>query len=144
MYGTGRMLLAAGLAAVTMAAAGCGGYGINLRSGGSSANASQVAITGTSGPTLNPYPLLVQHTVVFVSHPSAGNVVNYGVDVPVRWDSNNPTLVVLLEPSCQAPYGGEYTTSICVFANTLSKTTANVDATTTNGAKGTIGVAVTN
>src|SRR5215472_12981909 len=97
MSGTGRILLAAGVAALMLAATGCGGYGVNLRSGGSSASPNQVAITATSGTTLNPYPLLVQHAVLFVAHPSAGNVVNYGIDQPVRWDSNNPVLVELLE-----------------------------------------------
>ena len=144
MSGTGRILLAMSAAALLVAATGCGGYGVNLRSGGSSASPNQVAITATSGTTLNPYPLLVQHTVLFVAHPSAGNVVNYGVDQPVRWDSNNPVLVEVLEPDCINKYGGEYTTTICVFANTFAKTSANIDATTTNGAIGTIGVAVTN
>ena len=143
MYGPARLVLAAATAALMVAAAGCGGYGVNLR-GSSSANANQVAIAAPSGPTLNPYPLLVQHTVVFVAHPSAGNVVNYQVDEPVIWDSNNATQVVLLEPSCNAPYGGEYTTTICVFANTFGKAVGNVNATTTNGAKGTIVVSITN
>ena len=143
MYRSARMPAVVMATALAIMTTGCGGYGVDLRSGGSK-TATQVAITATSGTTLNPYPLLVMHTVVFVAHPSAGNVVNYGIDEPARWDSSNPGLVVLLEPNCGTPYGGEPTTTICVFANTLAKTTANIDATTGDGAIGTIGVAVTN
>jgi len=134
------VLAAAALAAATAA---CGGLGVNLRGAGAD-TPNQVSITGTSGTTLNPYPLLVQHTVVLVAHPSAGNVTNYGVGVSVRWDSSNPAAVELMEPDCVHAYGGEFTSTICVFANTFAKTNANIDATTTNGAVGTIGIAVTN
>ena len=134
----------AGVTAASIALAGCGGLGVNLKSGTS--NPNQVAITATSGPTLNPYPLLVGHTVLFVAHPSSGNSINYGVAVPVKWDSSNPLAVVLLEPDCvfTHPYQGEQTTTICVWANTLGKTTANIDAIAGNGALGTLGVSVTN
>lgn len=142
MHGTRRALGAAAIA-VTIALAGCGGLGVDLRSG-SANQPTQVAITATSGTTLNPYPLLIGHTVVLVAHPSAGNVVNYSVAQPVQWDSSNPTAVVLLEPDCSHAYAGEFSTTICIFANTLGKTTGNVDATTTNGAKGTLTISVTN
>jgi len=131
------------VAAAAVAASACGGLGVNL---GGSNNPNQVAIEAVTGVTLNPYPLLVGHTVVFTAHPSAGNVVNYGVAQPVRWDSSNPIAVVLLEPDCVPthPYGGEFTSTICVGADTLSKATANIDGTASNGAVGTLGIAVTN
>ncbi|HET9341703.1 MAG TPA: hypothetical protein VFO25_02150 [Candidatus Eremiobacteraceae bacterium] len=133
-----------GVAATSMALAACGGLGVNLKSG--TTNPTQVAITASSGVTVNPYPLLVGHTVLFVAHPSAGNSTNYNVTVPVKWDSSNPQSVVLLEPDCvfTHPYAGEQTATICVWANTLGKTTANIDAIASNGALGTIGVSVTN
>ena len=131
--------LAAGL---TLSA--CGGLGVNLKS--SAQNPTQVAITAASGTTLNPYPLLVGHTVLFVAHPSAGNVVNYGIAQPVKWDSSVPQAVVLLEPDCvfTHPYAGELTSTVCVWADTLGKTSANVDAIASDGALGTIGISVTN
>lgn len=134
----------AGTAAASIALAACGGLGVNLKSG--SSNATQVAITAASGTTLNPYPVLAGHTVVFVAHPSSGNDINYGVVQPVKWDSSEPAVVVLLEPDCvfTHPYQGEQTSSICVWADTLGKTSANVDAIATSGALGTIGVSVTN
>ena len=134
----------AGICAAAIALAGCGGLGVNLKSGTS--NPNQVAITAASGPTLNPYPLLVGHTVLFVAHPSSGNSINYGVAQPVKWDSSDPQAVVLLEPDCvfTHPYAGEETSTICVWADTLGKANANIDAIATNGALGTIGVAVTN
>ena len=143
MFGSSRIALVAATATLALAASGCGGYGVDLRSG-NTANANQVAISPPSGPALNPYPLLVGHTVLFVAHPSAGNQINYRVDQPVKWDSNNPTQVVLLEPDCATPYAGEFTTTICVFANTTGKAVGNVDATTVNGAKGTVVVSITN
>lgn len=134
----------AGVIAAALALAACGGLGVDVKSG--TQNPTQVAITAESGTTLNPYPLLVGHTVVFVAHPSAGNVVNYGVAQPVKWDSSVPLSVVLLEPDCvfTHPYGGELTSSVCVWANTLGKLSANVDAVASNGALGTIGISVTN
>ena len=143
MLGLKRVAVLAAAGTLAAATAACGGLGVNLR-GSAADTPNQVAITGTSGTTLNPYPLLVQHTVVLVAHPSAGNVTNYSVAVNVRWDSSNPVPVELLEPDCAHPYGGEFTSTICVFANTLGKTNANIDATTANGAVGTIGIAVTN
>ena len=137
-----RFVRTAIAAALALALAGCGGLGVNL--GGKSNTANQVAITATSGTTLNPYPLLIGHTVLFNAHPSAGNVINYGVSKTVRWDSSLPQTVVLLEPDCATAYGGEFTTTICVFANSLGKATANIDATTSNGAIGTLTIAVTN
>jgi hypothetical protein len=136
-------LLAASSAA-SLALTACGGLGVNLKSGAQ--NPTQVAITAESGTTLNPYPLLVGHTVLFVAHPSAGNVVNYAVAQPVTWDSSEPQAVVLLEPDCvfTHPYEGELTSSVCVWAKTLGKTSANVDAIASNGALGTIGISVTN
>lgn len=134
----------AGVSATSIALAACGGLGVNLKSGTS--NPNQVAITAASGVTVNPYPLLVGHTVLFVAHPSSGNGINYGVAQPVKWDSSNPQAVVLLEPDCvfTHPYAGELTSTICVWAATLGKTTANIDAIADNGALGTIGVSVTN
>jgi len=134
----------AGVVAASIALSACGGLGVNLKSG--TTNPTQVAITAASGVTLNPYPLLVQHTVLFVAHPSAGNSINYGVAQPVRWDSSNPQAVVLLEPDCVFThlYKGEQTSTICVWADTFGKTTANIDAIATNGALGTIGISVTN
>ena len=133
-----------GAAAASMALAACGGLGVNLKSGTS--NPTQVAITASSGVTVNPYPLLVGHTVLFVAHPSAGNSTNYNVNVPVKWDSSNPQAVVLLEPDCVFThlYQGEQTSTICVWADTFGKTSANIDAIATNGALGTITVSVTN
>jgi hypothetical protein len=142
-----RALRVAAIVALAVSLTACGGLGVNLRSGGSGANnPNQVAITATSGTTLNPYPLLDGHTVTLVAHPSSGNVINYGVAQPVRWDSSNPTAIVLLEPDCVPThaYGGEYSTTICVFAMTTGKVTANVDGTTSNGAVGTLGIAATN
>lgn len=134
----------AGVTAASIVLSACGGLGVNLKSGTS--NPSQVAITAASGVTINPYPLLVGHTVLFVAHPSSGNSINYGVAQPVKWDSSNPQSVVLLEPDCvfTHPYAGEQTATICVWADTLGKTTANIDAIASNGALGTIGVSVTN
>ena len=134
---------AALVAAAAVATSACGGLGVNL---GGANKPNQVAIEAVTGPTLNPYPLLVGHTVVLTAHPSAGNEINYGVAQPVRWDSSNPFAVVLLEPDCVPthPYGGEFTTTICVWADTLSKTTANIDGTASNGAVGTLGISVTN
>ena len=111
---------------------------------GNSNTPNQVAITATSGPTLNPYPLLIGHTVLFTAHPSAGNVVNYGVAQPVRWDSSNPAVGVLLEDDCRTPYGGEFLSTICVFGGGIGKATSNIDGTTSNGAVGTLTVSVTN
>lgn len=135
--------LAGALVAAVMLSA-CGGLGVDLKSGGQ--NPTQVAITAATGTTLNPYPVLVGHTVLFVAHPSAGNVVNYGIAQPVKWDSSEPQTVVLLEPDCvfTHPYQGEMTSTICVWADTLGKTSANVDAIASNGALGTIGISVTN
>jgi len=134
----------AGVVAASIALAACGGLGVNLKSGTS--NPTQVAITAASGVTINPYPLLVDHTVLFLAHPSSGNSINYGVAEPVKWDSSNPQAVVLLEPDCvfTHPYQGEETSTICVWADTLGKTTANIDAIASSGALGTIGVSVTN
>jgi len=134
----------AGVAAASVALAACGGLGVNFKSGTN--NPTQIAITAASGVTVNPYPLLVGHTVLFVAHPSSGNSTNYNVTQPVKWDSSNPQAVVLLEPDCvfTHPYAGEETATICVWANTLGKTTANIDAIASNGALGTIGVSVTN
>lgn len=136
-----RHLPALGAAAgIAVLLAGCGGLGVDLRSGGSGSNtANQVAITAQSGVTINPYPVEIGHTTAFVAHPSSGNVINFSVIEPVVWNSNN-TGVELLEPGCKAPYGGEPTTQICVFA--ASKVSANVNATTSNGAVGTIVVTV--
>ena len=134
----------AGVTAASIALAACGGLGVNLKSGNS--NPTQVAITAAAGVTVNPYPILVGHTVLFVAHPSSGNSTNYNVAQPVKWDSSNPQAVVLLEPECvfTHPYAGEQTATICVWANTLGKTTANIDAIASNGALGTLGISVTN
>jgi hypothetical protein len=139
-----RVLRIATATALIVGAAGCGGLGVNFQNGGSSDKANQVAITGTSGITPNPYPLLIGHTLVLVAHPSAGNVVNYGVTEPVRWDSNNPAVGVLREPDCVTPYTGGYFSSICVFGGGVGKANSNIDGTTSNGAVGTLTVAVTN
>lgn len=128
-------------AACIFAAAGCGGLGVNLSGGNGSSNTpNQVAIEATSGVTLNPYPVEIGHTTFLTAHPSAGNVVNYGVAQAVRWDSSIPTSVRLLEGDCKTAYGNELTSTICVMA--AAPGTANVDATTTNGAVGTLAVKV--
>lgn len=137
MRGLRRALAVA--AASLLALAGCGGLGVNLR--GNSQTANQVAITAVSGTTLNPYPVLFGHTVVLVAHPSAGNIINYGIQEPVRWDSSNPGVAALLENNCITPYGGEYTTTICIFGKSPGK--SNIDGTTSNGAIGTLGISVT-
>ena len=144
MQGMRRAVGTAAAMALVIGLAGCGGLGVNFKNGGSSNTANQVAITATSGITLNPYPLLIGHTVLLVAHPSAGNVVNYGVAEPVRWDSSNPAVGVLLEPDCRTAYGGEYLTTICVFGGGVGKATSNIDGTTSNGAVGTLTIAVTN
>jgi hypothetical protein len=144
MHAMIRVLRTATVAALIVGVAGCGGLGVNLSSGGSSNTANQVAITGTSGITPNPYPLLIGHTVVLVAHPSAGNVVNYGVTEAVRWDSSNPTVGVLFEPDCKTLYTGGYFSSICVFGGGVGKANSNIDGTTSNGAVGTLTIAVTN
>jgi uncharacterized protein YjdB len=136
-----RMLLAA-TATAAIAAAGCGGYGINLRSGGSGAdNPTEVAIEAASGVTINPYPVEIGHTTLFVAHPSSGNSLNYGVDQPVMWNSSQPALVGLLESDCQTPYGGEPAETICVSG--FAKGSSTINATTGNGAVGSIVVTVT-
>jgi hypothetical protein len=141
MHGFKRALRVASAAALAIALAGCGGLGIDLRSGGSGANtANQVAITAVSGVTTNPYPVEIGHTTFLVAHPSSGNVVNYGLAQPVVWNSSVPNGVVLLETDCKHPYGGEYTTTICVFGAIAG--TANVNGTTNNGAVGTLAVKV--
>jgi len=138
-----RVLRIAAATALIVGVSGCGGLGVNFRNG-SSNTASQVAITGTSGITPNPYPLLIGHTVLLVAHPSAGNVVNYGVSEPVRWDSSNPSVGTLFQPDCVTPYTGGYFTTICVFGGGSGKANSNIDGTTANGAIGTLTVAVTN
>jgi hypothetical protein len=145
MHGTRRGPAIAAAAALIVALSGCGGLGVNLRSGASN-TPTQVAITAATGPTLNPYPLLIGRTVLLTAHPSAGNVVNYGVAQPVRWDSSNPAVGVLLEPDCGPThlYAGEYTATICVFGGGLGKANSNVDGITANGAIGTLTIAVTN
>ena len=143
MHTMRRVLRIATAAVLIVGVTGCGGLGVNLKSGGSN-TANQVAITGTSGITPNPYPLLIGHTVVLVAHPSAGNVVNYGVSEAVRWDSSNPGVGVLREPDCVTPYTGGYFTSICVFGGGVGKANSNIDGTTSNGAVGTLTIAVTN
>jgi len=144
MRGMRRFVRIAAAAALIVGVAGCGGLGVNFKNGGSSNTANQVAITGTSGITPNPYPLLIGHTVLLVAHPSAGNVVNYGVTEAVRWDSSNPAVGVLFEPDCTTPYTGGYFSTICVFGGGVAKATSNINATTTNGAVGTLTIAVTN
>jgi hypothetical protein len=101
---------------------------------------NQIAITAESGVTVNPYPIEIGHTTFFVAHPSAGNVVNYGIAQPVVWNSSAPNGVVLLETDCKTPYAGEQLTTICVFGAVAG--TANVNGTATNGAVGTLGVKV--
>jgi hypothetical protein len=139
MHAFGRVLQLAGTAAFAFALAGCGGLGVDLRSGAAN-QPNQVAITAVSGVTLNPYPVEIGHTTLLVAHPSAGNVVNYGIAQPVVWNSNAPTGVVLLETDCKTPYGGEQLTTICVLGAVAG--TANVNGTTTNGAVGTLGIKV--
>jgi hypothetical protein len=139
-----RAVRIAAVTALVIGVAGCGGLGVNFRNGGSSNTANQVAITGTSGITTNPYPLLIGHTVLLVAHPSAGNVINYGVSEAVRWDSSNPAVGVLLESDCRTPYAGGYLTTICVFGGGVGKANSNIDGTTSNGAVGTLTIAVTN
>jgi len=137
-----RVIETAGAVALIVALAGCGGLGVNLKSGGSGANnATEVAITSTSGVTLNPYPVEVGHVTRFVAHPSSGNSLNYQVVEPVVWNTSMPAVTALLEPDCVTPYGGEQETTICVQA--LVKGASIVNATTTNGAVGSIGVTVT-
>jgi hypothetical protein len=136
-----RLFLRIAAVALVVGFAGCGGLGVNV---GNHNTANQVAITATSGTTLNPYPLLIGHTLLLTAHPSAGNVINYGVSQPVRWDSSNPTVGVLLEGDCRTTYGGEYTSTICVFGGGSGKANSNINATTSNGAIGTLTVAVTN
>jgi hypothetical protein len=141
MHGSSRVLRTVGASALILGLAGCGGLGVDLRSGGSGANSpNQVAITAVSGVTLNPYLVEIGHTTFFVAHPSSGNVVNYSISQPVVWDSSNPLGVVLLEGDCKTPYGGEYLTTICVLGKAAG--TSNVDATTSNRAVGTLGVKV--
>jgi len=125
--------------ALTALLAGCGGLGVNLRSGNSN-QPMQVAITPATGVALNPYPVEIGHTTFLTAHPSAGNTINYSIAQPVVWDSSVPAGVVLLEGDCATPYGGEYTTTVCVLA--ASPVKANVDGTTTNGAVGTITINV--
>jgi hypothetical protein len=137
-----RVLMTAGAAALAAALVGCGGLGINLKSGGSGANtATEVAITATSGVTVNPYPVEVGHTTRFVAHPSSGNSLNYEVVEPVVWNTSMPLVTALLESDCVTPYAGEQETTICVQA--LVKGSSIVNATTVNGAVGSIGVTVT-
>jgi hypothetical protein len=136
-----RVLTAAGAAAIVASVTGCGGLGVDLRSGSSGANTvSQVAVTAESGVTLNPYPVEIGHTTTLVAHPSSGNVINYAVSQAVVWNTPQPSGVVLLEGNCQTPYGGESTTSICVFAK--SKSVNNVNAVASDGAVGTLAVSV--
>lgn len=138
MHGFARVLRTAAIAATAIALAACGGLGVNVR--GNSNNPNQVAITAISGVTINPYPVEIGHTTFLTAHPSAGNVINYGVAQAVRWDSSNPAAVTLLEGDCRTPYGGEFITTVCVLA--AGAGSANVDATTSNGAVGTLGVKV--
>jgi hypothetical protein len=141
MSGAVTRILFAATAAAAIAAAGCGGYGVNFRTGGSGAdNPTEVAIASASGVTLNPYPVEIGHTTLFVAHPSSGNSLNYGVDQPVVWNSSMPLLVGLLEADCATPYGGEATETICVVGS--AKGSSTINATTGNGAVGSIVVTV--
>ena len=144
MHASGRALRIASGITLAIVLTGCGGLGFNLRSGGSSNTPTGVAITATTGTTLNPYPLLIGHTVLLTAHPQAGNVLNYGVAQPVRWDSSVPSVGVLLEGNCSTPYGGEFTSTVCVFGGGNAKANSNIDGTTDNGAVGTLTIAVTN
>jgi hypothetical protein len=124
--------------ACVVSLAGCGGLGVNISNSSNTPN--QVAIEATTGVTLNPYPVEIGHTTFLTAHPSAGNVVNYGIAQPVRWDSSSPLAVVLLEGDCRTPYGNEFISTICVRGALAG--TANVNATTSNGAVGTLAVKV--
>lgn len=117
MHGMQRAVAALGVSAALLVLLGCGGYGVNISQRGQGFNQiRQIAVFTTSG--INNPSVLVGKTLLLMAQAGSSSSLNYTTqDQSFVWFTNNAAVAVLLEPQCNAPYGGEATSTICVFGN---------------------------
>lgn len=122
-----RLIAALGVSAVLVGLLGCGGFGVNLSQNNRGLNQTQ-RISFTPDPA----SVLVGGTIQITAQADSGGSLGY-ITQPTLfvWAVTGTTgggapLATLLEPQCNAPYGGEATTSICVRG--LAAGTATVSA----------------
>ncbi len=131
-----RLIAALGVSAVLVGLLGCGGFGVNI-----SQNNRGLNQTKRISFTPDPASVLVGGTIQITAQADSGGSLGYVTQPSLFvWAVTGTTGATLLEPQCNAPYGGEATTSICVRGG-LPAGTATVSASLP-GLAGTIALSV--
>ncbi len=122
MQGFRRTIVALSTAGLLLAMAGCGGLGVNIGSGAKGSSfVGNVGIQTVSG--INVLNVLLFHTLLVQAVATGNGTSNLVSSVqgavwavtPGTGGAGDPN-IVLLEPGCNAPYGGEPQQSVCIQA----------------------------